>query len=516
MWVFENVLIVLLFMGAIGLWTRWVLPVALVGYLMMGGILRGYSWFYHTGLIPMWAMLVLCFTPCGHGWSVDRLLRIWRGQPVQPADREAPIYGWARFAVWTAVAIPYLAAGLSKLRLGGFMWWEADNMKRFMLTDNLAPMQWNWDGALALLNGPEFIFAALGLVGLLAELLFVSVLFSKTARRILPLGLIGLHSGIFFVQNILFFDLILMQAVFFDFRAIRKKLGARFAATHGRLIVLYDGHCSRSQRARLLLTSFDLFERIEFVEVHEADPATLRRDRVLRLERRDLDLWRALTGALPVLWPLVPLLHLLPGVETVIARVDQAWSRNRAEVRVATRPVPVGPVAVRRCVTRGAMLVLAVTLMMGGAWVGNIKWYPFSPFRMYANKSPTELLVYAKAWAHYEDGRVEQACFDRWIGATADARYRQVLRMAFVDLDGRQLCRDFLDACAKQANGRLSDGQRIERFEIQLWRWAYKSEPHSETYGDVAAAFTHAVDLGSPDGVMAAAPPRLPVDNVLR
>jgi hypothetical protein len=59
-----------------------------------------------------------------------------------------------------------------------------------------------------------------------AELLYVSVLFSRTARRFLPPLTAALHLGIWFLQNILFFDLILLQLVFLDWERVARRWGA--------------------------------------------------------------------------------------------------------------------------------------------------------------------------------------------------------------------------------------------------------------------------------------------------
>src|SRR5207244_3372524 len=58
--------------GAVGWHARAVLPLAAVGYLVFGGILRQYSAFYHAGLVPLYVLGVLCFTPCTDAWSMDR------------------------------------------------------------------------------------------------------------------------------------------------------------------------------------------------------------------------------------------------------------------------------------------------------------------------------------------------------------------------------------------------------------------------------------------------------------
>src|SRR5439155_1268539 len=114
---------------AAGWRARATLPLAALGYLIFGGILRHYSAFYHAGLVPLYVLAVLVFTPCVDAWSIDRRRRASRGLPVPEPGRPAAVYGWSRYACWTVVALAYAASGLSKLRNGGLHWWDAANVR---------------------------------------------------------------------------------------------------------------------------------------------------------------------------------------------------------------------------------------------------------------------------------------------------------------------------------------------------------------------------------------------------
>lgn len=212
--------------AAVGWRTRWSVPLAAAAYLVMAGILRQYAWFYHTGLVPLYLLTALAFTPCGDGFSVDRWLRTRRGEPVPDADAATLRYGWPRFFVWTALALPYVFAGLSKLRRGGLEWPSADNLKSILLVDTLNPMQFDWGVTLRLVGAPDALFWGIGLATLVGEIGYGSVLFSRRGRLIFPALTLGMHLGIWLLQNVLFFDLILLQAVFYDWRALRHALAA--------------------------------------------------------------------------------------------------------------------------------------------------------------------------------------------------------------------------------------------------------------------------------------------------
>ncbi|HKP76912.1 MAG TPA: hypothetical protein VJT67_15385 [Longimicrobiaceae bacterium] len=229
---YEAVTIALLLLAMAGLRARWTVPAAALAYLLYAHILRSYAWSYHMGLIPLHALLVLSLTPCGDGWSLDRVLRARRGLPVAPPEPRLR-YGMGRFLVWMAIAIPYTMAGFSKLRKGGALWWRGEHMKQMIVSTVVEPMQFGFRTAFVALHWPGWIWDALGLMAIVGELTFVLVLVSRLARRLLPLIMVGMHVGILFMQNILFPDLIAIQAVFYDWAPLRRRLAARWTAlTH--------------------------------------------------------------------------------------------------------------------------------------------------------------------------------------------------------------------------------------------------------------------------------------------
>ena len=132
----------LLFLGLVGWRTRVVIPLGAFCYFLLLGILIDYSFFWHQNLVPLYVMIVLCFTPCGDGWSVDRLWKIYQGRAVPDAGRPSPVYGWSRYACWAVIALPYVANGLSKLVDGGLFWWIPINMRNHLYMDTLNPREY--------------------------------------------------------------------------------------------------------------------------------------------------------------------------------------------------------------------------------------------------------------------------------------------------------------------------------------------------------------------------------------
>ena len=198
-----------------------------------GGLLRQYTHAFHSFLVPWYALVFLSFTPCGDGLSVDRLLRLRRGGPVPPAGEPARVYGWGRYGVWMVIAIAYLGSGLSKLRRSGWEWLEPESFQAIVLTDTLNPMEFDWRLSLTLLELPDGVSTALAAVALSGEILFPLVLVSRRARLLLPALMAAMHVGVLLLQNVLFFDMILLQAVFYDWRPVAERLGRGAARLAG-------------------------------------------------------------------------------------------------------------------------------------------------------------------------------------------------------------------------------------------------------------------------------------------
>lgn len=216
-----------LLLAAAGVLTRISVPVAALLALAHGGVLREYTHLFHTCLAPIHLAFALSFLPCGDGLSVDcRYLGFKLGRAG------AIGYGWSRYLCWIVVAAAYGAAGLSKLANGGYDWWHGDNLRFYVLTDLLSQRQFEWGLDGWFMGLPVAVYSAAGATALLTELLYPLVLFSRKARVVIPLLTVAMHLGILLAQGILFFDLILLQLIFFDWRkAPARVLGAMPATT---------------------------------------------------------------------------------------------------------------------------------------------------------------------------------------------------------------------------------------------------------------------------------------------
>ena len=507
-----------LFLGAIGWKTRITVPLGAVCYLLMGGIFRLYAWFYHQGVVPLYVMGVLSLVPCGDGWSVDRLRKVARGESVPPADRASPVYGWARYACWVVIALPYLAAGMSKLRNSGFFWWDATNMRVFLYRDTLNPMGFNSELSLWLSPAPDVVFALLGLVGLLGELLFVLVLFSRWARRILPFVAAGMHVGIFFLQNILFLDLILLQAAFIDFSRLRTALGRWLVAHRGALEVLYDGQCPLCVRSVRVLRALDLFSRLRWLDFRTLNLTDYNARHDLKLTLRDLEqqmavvsrgrahqgfyAWRAIAQAIPAGWVVAPWLFV-PGIPWLGERVYRRVAQNRhqllrcdatcADPSGSTAPIVALQPGRSPTALRGPLVVSASVVVLLLCWIYRVEEYPLTAVQMYT-KPTTGVAEYYKVLAHRESGETSTARIKEVIPAMTDGRYRRVIRMCFKP-DQVRVCEKFLATCGAAFNTKARSGERVTHLEVQKWAWDVGANPSDPEHGQMADRFLFSLEL---------------------
>ena len=204
----------LLFLGLIGFQTRTTLFLGGLGFFLIQAILRNYSYLFHAGLVPLYLLLVISWTPCAATWSVDRWLNRRKPQP------SARLIGFSVYACYAVMAVIYFVSGLSKLRESGLDWFRGENIEQKLVLDALEPifLDYKWKASLWLVqhHAPDYIFAIIGAIGLIVELGYISVLFSRTARIIMPAAAFGVHLGILLFQHILFLDLLVLQFIFLE------------------------------------------------------------------------------------------------------------------------------------------------------------------------------------------------------------------------------------------------------------------------------------------------------------
>lgn len=148
--------------------------------------------------ITILALVLLAFAPCADAWSARR--------PRAAPERAAWEYRWPLVLIQLFLAQVYVFAGYAKLRSGGLAWMEPDNLRRWFLVFT------QYESVAVFTAAGRFMAAHPRLCGLLAvatvggELLFLLVLVSRYARRVLvPLAALS-HVGILVSMNIAFLN----------------------------------------------------------------------------------------------------------------------------------------------------------------------------------------------------------------------------------------------------------------------------------------------------------------------
>lgn len=303
----------------IGLWARlmfWLLAAE----LMVWTLVR----LQHTGTHP-WAVAfiaVICLLPIrwGDGFSVDEMIRRWRGRALR-FQRRGRSYGFALWLPGLIFGTAMAAAGVAKLRRSGLDWILSGAVKYHFVTDaENAPVDWG----LWIASQPE-LAVAMSLLAVATEIsLGLGPLFRGYLAR-LPLGLagLGLLLGFYLFQGELWLAWWMLWALFylpwpFVFRLLKRMIPAH--------VVLIDDDCPRCRASARVLSGLDWFDRIRFESLQSVRARTrygisgtnekllqtmhtvcCRDHRVVRGYRAYLHVARSL----PVCWPLVPVGSLL-------------------------------------------------------------------------------------------------------------------------------------------------------------------------------------------------------------
>ena len=517
--IFQIVTLIFLFLGTIGWRTRLTVPVGGFGAFMVAGVIRQYTFFWHQDLIALYMVALLSLTPCGDGFSLDRLIGVARGRPGPNSAETARIYGWSRYACFAILSLAYFAAGMSKLRNGGLFWWNGITMRRILLTDTLNPMQFDWGISLRLAPLPTWMFSILGFSGVFGEVSYGLALVWPKARKYLAMMMASMHIGIIFLQNILFMDLILFQIIMFDLTTGRKWLGRHLRKWFGRVEILYDGQCQLCRRTMDILRRLDLFERLTLTDFRMAGtPPSLTMDElagemhIIKNGRvfKGFEGYRRLATVLPLGWFFTPLLWL-PGVSSIGAKIYEGIAKKRSGTlycgtthcrfepaatvaRPAARPRPASYHA-----AMGAAGIIAVMLF---CWIFQIEYFPLTALEMYSTPKwhSTAPITFFKMRAVRESGSETETAFQSVVGGlfARNSRYRPVIKRCFNSPADAVLCRVFLTIRGNAYNRRMPPGRRVTTLEVQKWM-ADWDNPRNQRMVDV---FT--VNLAVPDTALPA------------
>jgi predicted DCC family thiol-disulfide oxidoreductase YuxK len=504
----------LLLAGA-GLLTRLTVPIAFVCYVIFAGMVREYFFIFHQNLIPMLMLGVMAFLPVGDSYSIDRLIRLARDRPVRDDQTPSVSYGLMRAAIWSPLAFGYFAAGVSKMLAAGIGWANADAMQYRVIEVAVAPMHMEFSFANQIAALPSWMFVMMGLATLVSETGYPVIYISRTARWIVPVLTVGMHTGIFILQRILFLDLVLLQFCILPWQSIYPRLRQWLLARGAAATVLFDGWCPLCRRTVRVLGACDLFELVTFhdfrtsgVGAFAAGTTEARLRERLEVEmavqargglRFGLDGYARLLLRLPLLWPLLPVLwvpgfsHAARGTYTAVAARRQSLLQCSHACLVgetpalhslasAFAPAP-APRPYRRVLAGAAVLYLIIIVF-------RIEYYPLTALQMFTDTNREDSVHYAQLVAVYSDGHRERYFPENDAGILADlsdTRYRFRFIEGIEHRDPYVL--QVYQKLMARHNMRAPAHLQIERIELERWAWNFKRDPGDLSRGSVTRRF---------------------------
>jgi len=218
--------------------------------------------------------------------------------------------------------------------------------------------------------------------------------------------------------------------------------------------------------------------------------------------------FRALALALPAFWPLAPWLFL-PGISALGASLYGYIARNRLKLvwcdshctPQSSEESGLAGVAKTNNLKGGfgyALAVSGVTLVLLYCWFYRIEFYPFTAMQMFSNANTSGVIKYYKVLTHRESGAIAPARFEDNIGMMArNGRYGFVVQGCAERWSPRyvDICEKFLHAVAS-ADNKAHPGEKVTKYEIQVLRWDFRSNPSDPNYGNVIGRFIYEIKAG--------------------
>ncbi len=311
--------------GVLGLFTRAsagvlaVVVLYLLGIPQLFGKVNHYHHFY-------WFLTIVALGPVSSMLSIDGLRAACRRADRGEVGPPGPSVACAlvlRFVV-VLIGLLYFFPGFWKWVVGGPQWVVSDHLRYVLYS------AWSedilWDPIVRLDRYyPLLVVGALGTI--LFELGVIFAVFFRRGRVWAGVAGLVFHNMTAVTMRVNFWSLQTLYVVFFDWLGVFARIGKRLFRE--RVRVIYDGHGRGCRRVVAMLNVIDLFGRMEYEEAAGSDRA----DRaglaggggcspvagvcVVGGGRRweGYAAWGAIARRVPVLWPVLPLLWLGPGLE---------------------------------------------------------------------------------------------------------------------------------------------------------------------------------------------------------
>jgi predicted DCC family thiol-disulfide oxidoreductase YuxK len=204
---FKWAVVISLSLSTIGYLTIWTTKSSALLVLFYEGLLRSLGHFNHDEMLGVYCLVILAFSPCGDGFSVDALAR-------RRANKGEVAYGYPILLMQLLVAWSYFSSALIKFRVSGFGYFSKDNLPALAILhslDNLHDTHFRFAFSLPAIR--DYLPIVVVLV-VLWELFFPLGVFWKRLRWwFLGIGIL-FHLSTLFLMNIFFPFHLAMYSVF--------------------------------------------------------------------------------------------------------------------------------------------------------------------------------------------------------------------------------------------------------------------------------------------------------------
>lgn len=267
------------------------------------------------------------FAPAGKSFSVDSLIK------PQASSLHAP---WAQRMMQIQVVVIYLVTAYAKTR--GDLWHSGEAMYYIW-----GLVDFHIRGVEQLMNYP-LLYSSMTFLVLLTEISLPYLLWFRASRPFAVFMGLCLHGWIMIFMTLPVFP-ILMMATYIPFfsdgelETVLEKVRKRFSPSRAK--VYFDGNCPLCIRTNKIVSSFDLFHRLTFIDIRQNGNEEWPKGVNIEALAREMHLvtskaviltgfysFRWIAVRLPATFWLAPFLYF-PGVSFLGAKIYRWIAKNR-------------------------------------------------------------------------------------------------------------------------------------------------------------------------------------------
>ncbi|MBL8014470.1 MAG: DUF393 domain-containing protein [Candidatus Omnitrophica bacterium] len=376
------------FLSLVGWQTRIsTIAAAVTGFYILGipEFYGSVSHYHHL----FWFLTIFAASRCSDALSVDAVIRNFRNaRQNKSLDLPEPSITYSlplRF-IWILMGIAYFFPGFWKLWSSGNAWIFGDNMLRHM---QLVWISFDWLPIVRIDHWPWLCRVA-GAGAIIFEISFLFMIFSRRLRYFAAAQGFLFHNFTNLLMRIDFYELQVCYAAFVNWAKFFQWAGRKLFSQN--MLVLYDGHCSFCRRTIGFLKVFDVFGRIEYIDLHSSASQDYRKN--LKIDQEDLmkdihgligtkivrgfSVYQNIAGRVPLLWIAYPLMQI-----GIFHKMGEKIYGNVAAHRTCKLPERKVVSSPNHIISTAILVSLAAILIAGNLTLGFCKIGSGWPFACY-------------------------------------------------------------------------------------------------------------------------------------